>query len=116
MATRDTFKPFAGNLTRKDFGTLLPQTRADGVNEYLNAIVSKAAADSGYSKSSESAPRVHAFNTAIFTRYQAKELFNISGQGICRGERLGIACQSRGLDFGVVVSMGALASVWEVTH
>jgi len=51
MATRDTFKPLAGNLTRKDFGTLLPQTRADGVgwlndeivNGYLAAIVAKAA-------------------------------------------------------------------------
>jgi len=78
MATRDPFKSLVGNLTRKDFGTLLPQNRADGVgwlndeivNGYLAAIVSKAQADYGYTKGST--PRVHAFNTALYTTYQAK--------------------------------------------
>jgi len=81
MATKNMQKDIAPNLTRKDFGTLLPQsTRLDGigwlndeiVNSYLTAIVTKALAKQGYKKGAEEVPKYHAFNTNLYNNYTKK--------------------------------------------
>lgn len=68
-------------LTRKDFGTVLPQTSADGigwlndeiVNAYLKALVEKALDQTNYNrKAAKEIPKYHAFGTHLYTTYTSK--------------------------------------------
>lgn len=63
-------------ITRKDFGTLLPQRGVDDpkgwlndevVNDYLEKMVQRALEKGGYSKKADEVPRYHAFNTNLYT-------------------------------------------------
>jgi len=80
MATKNMQKDITPNLTRKDFGTLIPQSGTDGigwlndeiVNGYLTAIVAKALKKQGYKKGAEEIPKCHAFNTNLYNNYTKK--------------------------------------------
>lgn len=81
MSTKNMQKDVAPNLTRKDFGTLLPQSRMDGigwlndeiVNGYLTAIVAKALEKQKYDKkAAEEVPQYHAFNTNLYNNMTKK--------------------------------------------
>lgn len=68
------------NLTRKDLGTLLPTTRADGigwlndevVNAYLTNVANRRLEQTGYTKKADEVPKYHAFNTHLFSTWKAK--------------------------------------------
>ena len=80
MAVKNPARKVAGELSRKDFGTLLPQTRLEGigwlndeiVNEFLDLAVKKKLDETGWTKTSGTAPKVHAFNTHLYSTFKSK--------------------------------------------
>ncbi|KAI9662723.1 MAG: Alpha-1,3-mannosyltransferase-like protein [Alyxoria varia] len=80
MAIKNPARKVAGELSRKDFGTLLPQSLVEGVgwlndeivNEFLDIAVKKKLEESGWTKTVGTAPKVHAFNTHLYSTFQSK--------------------------------------------
>ena len=75
-------------LTRKDFGTVLPQNATDGdrftagwlndeiVNGYLDAISKASLEKTGYVKTADAVPPCHAFSTHMYTTWKNKGGFS----------------------------------------
>jgi len=66
----------SSGITRKDFGTILPQRNFDDpkgwlndevVNTFLSMMVRRALEKTGYNKTSDETPKYHAFNTNLYT-------------------------------------------------
>jgi len=75
-------------LTRKDFGTVLPQNATDGdrftagwlndeiVNGYLDAISKASLEKTGYVKTADAVPPCHAFSPHMYTTWKNKGGFS----------------------------------------
>ena len=87
MAIKNVMAPVtpsgATRLTRKDLGTLLPQSKVDGlrgygwlndeiVNAYLAAVNAKRLEKTGYTKKSDQIPKTHVFGTHLYSTFKDK--------------------------------------------